>query len=56
MSKGCFNYDAISGYNEAVSSRVALDGYLEFAKVETGQVFGHFSVEITTKSGQNKFR
>ena len=33
LSKGCFNYDAISGYDEAVRSRVALKGYLQFAKI-----------------------
>ena len=47
VSKGCFNYDAISGYDESVRARVAIEGYSEFAKIETDQVFGHFSVENT---------
>ena len=48
ISKGCFNFEAISGYDEAVRARVALEGYSEFSKIETDEVFGHFSVENTT--------
>ena len=49
VSKGCFNFEAISGYDEAVRARVALEGYAEFAKIETDEVFCHFSVENTIK-------
>ena len=49
VSKGCFNFEAISGYDEAVRARVALEGYSGFAKIETDEVFVHFSVENTIK-------
>ena len=35
VAKGCFNFEAISGYDDAVRARVALEGYGEFAKIET---------------------
>ena len=35
VAKGCFNFEAISGYDEAIRARVALEGYSEFAKIET---------------------
>ena len=38
VAKGCFNFEAISGYDEAVRARVALEGYSEFAKIETDEV------------------
>ena len=49
VAKGCFNFEAISGYDNGVRARVALEGYGEFAKIETDEVFGHFSVENTIK-------
>ena len=42
VAKGCFNFEAISGYDDTVRARVALEGYGEFAKIETDEVFGHF--------------
>ena len=52
VSKGCFNFAAIAGYDQAVRDRVELDGYAQFAIIETEDVFGHFSVENTLKSGE----
>ena len=49
VANGCFNFEAISGYDDAIRARVALEGYGEFAKIETDEVFGHFSVENTIK-------
>ena len=55
VAKGCFNFEAIAGYDKAVRARVALEGYSEFANIETDEVFGHFSVENTIKkSDQNR--
>ena len=53
VAKGCFNFEAISGYDDAVRARVALEGYSEFAKIETDEVFGHFSVENTIKKSDS---
>ena len=53
MAKGCFNFEAISGYVDAVRARVELEGYGEFAKIETDQVFGQFSVENTIKKSES---
>ena len=41
VAKGCFNFEAISGCDEAVRTRMALEGYSEFAKIETDEVFRH---------------
>ena len=62
VAKGCFNFEAISGYDDAVRARVALEGYGEFAKIETDEVYGHFSMENTVKKcdvsakSQSKFK
>ena len=53
VTKGCFNLEVISGYDEAVGARVTLEGYSEFAKIETDEVFGHFSVENTVKKSDS---
>ena len=52
MAKGCLNFEAISSYDEAVRTRMALEGYSEFAKIETDEVFRHFSVENTIKKSE----
>ena len=62
VAKGCFNFEAISGYDDAVRATVVVEGYGEFAKIETDEVFGHFSVENTVKKtdvsskSQGKFK
>ena len=62
VAKGCFNFEVISGYDDAVRARVVLEGYGEFAKIETDEVFGNFSVENTVKKSdvssksQGKFK
>ena len=52
VAKGCFNFEAISGYDEAVRARVALESYSELANIETDEVFGHYSVENTIKKSE----
>ena len=49
VSKGCFNFEAIAGYDQAVTDRVELEGYSLFSIIETEEVFSHFSVENTVK-------
>ena len=49
VSKACFNFDAIAGYDQAVRDRVELEGYSQFSIIETEEVFRHFSVENTVK-------
>ena len=49
VSKGCFDFEAVAGYDQAVRERVALDGYAQFAVIETEEVFTQFLVENTIK-------
>ena len=56
VAKGCFNFKVISGYDDAVRAREALEGYGEFAKIETDEVFSHFSVENTVKKSDISVR
>ena len=49
VSKACFNFEAVAGYDQAVRERVELEGYAQFAIIETEEVFTHFSVENTVK-------
>ena len=49
VSKACFNFEAVAGYDQAVRDRVELEGYTQFAIIETEEVFTHFSVENTVK-------
>ena len=49
VSKACFNFEAVAGYDQAVRERVELEGYEQFAIIETEEVFTHFSVENTVK-------
>ena len=49
VSKACFNFEAVAGYDQAVRDRVELDGYTQFSIIETEEVFTHFSVENTVK-------
>ena len=39
----------MAGYDQTVCDRVGLLGYTEFSKIETEEVFTHFSVENTVK-------
>ena len=49
VSKACFNFEAVAGYDQAVRDRVELEGYAPFSIIETEEVFTHFSVENTVK-------
>ena len=49
VSKACFNFEAVAGYDQAVRDRVELEGYAQFSIIETEEVFTHFSVENTIK-------
>ena len=49
VSKACFNFEAVAGYDQAVRDRVELEGYSQFSIIETEEVFTHFSVENTVK-------
>ena len=49
VSKACFNFEAVAGYDQAVRERVELEGYSQFSIIETEEVFTHFSVENTVK-------
>ena len=49
VSKACFNFEAVAGYDQAVRKRVELEGYSQFSIIETEEVFTHFSVENTVK-------
>ena len=49
VSKACFNFEAVAGYDQAVRDRVELDGYVQFSIIETEEVFTHFSVENTVR-------
>ena len=49
VSKACFNFEAIAGYDQAVRDRVELEGYTQFSIIENDEVFTHFSVENTIK-------
>ena len=49
VSKACFNFEAVAGYDQAVRERVELEGYTQFSIIETEEVFTHFSVENTVK-------
>ena len=41
VSKACFNFDAIAGYDQAVRDRVELEGYSQFSIIETeGMLLG----------------
>ena len=48
VSKACFNFEAVAGYDQAVRDR-ELEGYSQFSIIETEEVFTHFSVENTVK-------
>ena len=49
VSKACFNFEAVPGYDQAVRDRVELEGYSQFSILETEEVSTHFSVENTVK-------
>ena len=49
VSKACFNFEAVAGYDQAVGDRVELEDYSQFLIIETEEVFTHFSVENTVK-------
>ena len=49
VSKACFNFEAVAGYDQAVRDRVELEGYAQFSVIETEEDFTHFSVENTVK-------
>ena len=49
VSKACFNFEAVAGYDQAVRERVELEGYAQFSIIETEEVFTHFSVGNTVK-------
>ena len=49
VSKACFNFEAVAGYDQAVRDRVELEGYSQLSIIETEEVFTHFSVENTVK-------
>ena len=56
VSKGCFDFEAVAGYDQAVRERVALDGYAQFAVIESfypifGGKYGK-KVGVIVKSGQ----
>ena len=35
VSKACFNFEAVAGYDQAVRDRVELEGYVQFSIIET---------------------
>ena len=49
VSKACFNFEAISGYDQSVRESVEFQGYSQFFIIETEEVLGHFSVKNTVK-------
>ena len=50
VSKACFHFEAVAGYNQSVRDRVELEGYSQFSIIETEEVFTNFSVENTVKN------
>ena len=53
---GCFNFEVISGYDDAIRARVALEGYSEFAKIETDEVENTIKKSDSTAKSQGKFK
>ena len=49
ISKACFNFEAVAGYDQAVRDCVELEEYSQLSIIETEEVFTDFSVENTVK-------